>query len=194
MTSLNLGRLLILNLEGRIRISSTRGCGTGCKITRLERNGVGSVIQGCFWTKCRTVQRQRSTVAVRIAHQRLLRYPQLNSASQWVISMRSVKLPYLRRQQRLVATVVSQSFSWMLKPNRQSWLLQPASGLASTWPNWTVWSTEPASTAQAALTTSPLKWTVPPFTVVVSAKPLRNWGQSRQNNDCQSFNFHAAFL
>lgn len=69
-----------------------------------------------------------------------------------------------------VATVVSQSFSWMLKPTAE--LVAPACFRLAvrTWPNWTVWSTEPASTAQAALTTSPLKWTVPPFTVVVSAR------------------------
>lgn len=68
MTSLNLGRLLILNLEGRIRISCTRGCLADCIITRLERNGVGTVIQGCLCTKCRTVQRQSIACSVQNLH------------------------------------------------------------------------------------------------------------------------------
>lgn len=70
----------------------------------------------------------------------------------------------------LSATVVSQSFSWMLKPTAELVAPSCASDAVRTWPNWTVWSTEPASTAQAALTTSPLKWTVPPLTVVAAAR------------------------
>lgn len=148
------GRLLILNLEGRIRISCARGCGTGCKITRTERNGVGSVIQGCFWTKCRTVQRQRSTRSVRICTPTFVALPaaELCRASTSVC-VASIAVPK-KATAAFVATVVSQSFSWMLKPTAE--LVAPACFRLAvrTSPNWTVWSTEPASTAQAALTTS----------------------------------------
>lgn len=70
----------------------------------------------------------------------------------------------------LLATSVSQSFSWMLKPTAELVAPSWSSDAVRTCPNWTVWSTEPASTAQAALTTSPLKWTVPPLTVVAAAR------------------------
>lgn len=76
----------------------------------------------------------------------------------------------------LDATLVSQSFSWMLKPTAELVAPSCASDAVRTCPNWTVWSTEPASTAQAALTTSPLKWTVPPLTVVAAARAAENWG------------------
>jgi hypothetical protein len=128
-------KLLVLHFKGGVRVSGTgSGCGSRV-VASLERDDVGAIVQGGLRAESRAIQRQRGTGTVKDLYadvSRAARGRVLQGQYRWVgaVNRRAGK-----RNGGFLETVVSQSFSWILKPTAVLVLPAVASFAERTWPN-----------------------------------------------------------